>query len=417
MYLIDHLHQKGIGVILDWVPSHFPSDSYSLSFFDGTYLYEHSDPRKGFHPEWKSCVFNCGRNEVKNFLISNAAYWIDKYHADGLRVDAVASMLYLDYSRKRGEWVPNIYGDRENLEAIEFLRDLNKFLYEKYPGIQTIAEESTAWPMVTRPPYLGGLGFGYKWNMGWMHDVLSYMEKEPVYRKYHHGQLTFTLWYAFNENFVLPLSHDEVVYGKRSLAGKMPGDDWQKLANLRLLFGYMFTHPGKKHLFMGGEFGQWGEWDHDSELEWHLLDKEQHRGVQKWVSDLNRLYRNERALFDKDVESEGFQWINLNDQDNSVISFLRSGKDMARCLVVACNFTPVVRYDYLLGVPFGGEWKEIINSDSELYGGSGVGNLGRVNALDDGSYGRDFSIRVTLPPLGMVVLKHGDIEDVGGSKV
>jgi 1,4-alpha-glucan branching enzyme len=403
MYLIDQLHQNGIGVVLDWVPSHFPSDEHGLAYFDGTHLYEHEDPKKGFHPDWKSYIFNYGRNEVRNFLISNAIFWLEKYHVDGLRLDAVASMLYLDYSRKDGEWIPNMYGGRENIEAISFLKRLNEAIYRFFPDVQTIAEESTAWPMVTRPVYLGGLGFGLKWNMGWMHDILEYITKDPVHRKHHHNQLTFSIWYAFTENFMLPLSHDEVVHGKGSLLGRMPGDDWQKFANLRLLLGFMFTHPGKKLLFMGGEFGQWSEWDHEKSLDWHLLEYSPHQGVQNWVKDLNRLYRSLPALHELDFEQEGFEWIDFSDWEKSVVSFLRKRKNGQNPVVVVCNFTPVVRKKYKLGVPSGGIWKELLNSDAMEYGGSGTGNLGGVKAELVAAHAREHSISITLPPLGVLV--------------
>lgn len=405
MYLIDYLHQHGIGVILDWVPSHFPSDVHGLVYFDGTHLFEHKDPRRGFHPDWKSYIFNFGRNEVRNFLISNALFWLDKYHADGLRIDAVASMLYLDYSRKEGEWVPNEYGGRENIQAMSFLKRLNEVVYGTFPHTQTVAEESTAWPMVTRPVYVGGLGFGMKWNMGWMHDTLKYFSEDPVHRKYHHNQLTFSIWYAFSENFVLPLSHDEVVHGKGSLLGKMPGDDWQKQANLRLLLGYMFTHPGKKLLFMGSEFGQWREWSHDESLDWHLLEHEPHQGIQRWVQDLNRLYRGESALYELDFDSEGFEWIDFSDADNSVISFMRKGSTTRDSIVVVANFTPVLRANYRIGVSENGQWKEILNSDAKEYGGSGQGNFGGVEATPTPCHGKDHSILLTLPPLSILVLK------------
>jgi 1,4-alpha-glucan branching enzyme len=406
MYLIDYLHQSGIGVILDWVPSHFPTDEYGLGYFDGTHLYEHSDPRLGFHPDWKSAVFNYGRHEVRAYLISSAMFWLDKYHADALRVDAVASMLYLDYSRQEGEWIPNQYGGRENLEAIAFLRRFNEMVYRDFPHIQTIAEESTAWPMVTRPVETGGLGFGMKWNMGWMHDTLEYMNQDPIHRKYHQGKLSFSILYAFSENFVLPLSHDEVVHGKGSLYGKMPGDGWQKFANLRLLFGYMYTHPGKKLLFMGSELGQWPEWKHDHSLEWHVLEHPEHRNLQKWVRDLNHLYRTEPGLFELDFQGSGFEWIDFHDADNSVISYLRRGKSKGSPLAVVCNFTPVPRHNYRVGVPQGGLWREILNSDAKDYGGSGQGNMGGVEASPASFYGRfDHSLSVTLPPLGIVVFK------------
>jgi 1,4-alpha-glucan branching enzyme len=405
MHFVDLMHQQGIGVILDWVPSHFPWDTHGLGFFDGTHLYEHSDPRQGHHPDWASAIFNYGRHEVRAFLASSAHFWLNHYHADGLRVDAVASMLYLDYGRKQGEWIPNRFGGRENLDAVEFLRMLNESVYRDFPDVQTIAEESTSWPQVSRPVYLGGLGFGMKWNMGWMHDTLDYFKNDPVHRKYHHDELSFSLWYAFHENFVLPLSHDEVVHGKGSLIGKMPGDDWQKFANLRLLFGYMWAHPGKKLLFMGGEFGQRREWTHEQSLEWHVLQLDQrHGGVQQWVSDLNRLYKNERAMHGKDFSQEGFQWISRTDWEQSVIAFLRKDADAPPVLVV-CNFTPVPRLGYRVGVPSGGRWQELINSDAAIYGGSGVGNFGGVEAEAHPFDGQSHSISVSLPPLGAIFLK------------
>ena len=405
MYLIDHLHQNGIGVILDWVPSHFPSDGHGLSYFDGECLYEHVDPQKGYHPEWNSYIFNYGRNEISNFLISSAIFWLDKYHVDGIRVDAVASMLYLDYARKDGEWIPNIYGGKEDLDAVAFLKKFNQAVYSHYPDVQTIAEESTAWPMVSRPTYVGGLGFGMKWNMGWMHDTLEYFSKDPVHRKYNHDQLAFSLVYAFTENFVLPLSHDEVVHGKGALIGKMPGDEWQKYANLRLLFGYMYGHPGKKLLFMGGEFGQWREWVHDESLEWHALNFHFQQGVQKWVKDLNRLYRTVPALYELDFSSDGFEWIDFYDWEQSIISFIRKGKDPDKKILVVCNLTPVPRYGYRIGVPSGGYWKEILNSDSEIYGGSGLGNFGGQEASPVSAHGRDHSLYLTLPPLSVLFFK------------
>ncbi|MEM2205246.1 MAG: 1,4-alpha-glucan branching protein GlgB [Candidatus Hadarchaeales archaeon] len=404
MELVDALHRRGIGVILDWVPSHFPSDGHGLVFFDGTHLYEHADPRKGIHPEWGSCIFNYGRHEVRAFLISSALFWLDKYHADGLRIDAVASMLYLDYGRREGEWIPNEYGGKENLEAIHFLRRLNEVVYGEYPDVQMIAEESTAWPLVTRPTYVGGLGFGLKWKMGWMHDTLRYFSMDPIYRKYHHDLITFSMWYAYSENFILPLSHDEVTYGKGSLFGKMPGDVWQKFANLRLLFGYMYGHPGKKLLFMGGEFGQWREWVHDESLEWHALEYEDHRGLQRWVRDLNHLYRREPSLHELDFEPEGYEWVDFKDVEQSVISFLRKGRNSPPVLVV-CNFTPVPRYGYRIGVPQGGFWREVLNSDAREYGGSGLGNLGGVWADPVPWHGRPYSLPLTLPPLGCLYLK------------
>jgi 1,4-alpha-glucan branching enzyme len=405
MYLVDHLHQHGIGVIFDWVPSHFPSDEHGLVYYDGTHLYEHSDPRQGYHPEWNSCIFNYGRHEVRAFLMSSALFWLDRYHADGLRVDGVASMLYLDYARKEGEWVPNEHGGRENLAAMHFLRLLNEAVYRDHPDTQTIAEESTAWPMVSRPTSMGGLGFGYKWNMGWMHDTLKYMANDPVHRKYHHDALTFSMVYAFHENFVLPLSHDEVVHGKGALAGKMPGDEWQRFANLRLLYGYMWSHPGKKLLFMGGEFGQYREWSHESSLEWHVLEYPHHRGVQTLISDLNRIYRTEPALHQHDCEPQGFQWVDHQDWENSVISFLRIGRNPSETVLVVCNFTPVVRRDYAVGVPHGGYWRELLNTDGEAYGGSGVGNMGGAEASREPRHGREWSLALALPPLAAIWLK------------
>ena len=402
MYLVDMLHQHGIGVILDWVPSHFPSDEHGLGYFDGTHLYEHADPRQGFHPDWASSIFNYGRNVIQSFLLSSALFWLDKYHIDGLRVDAVASMLYLDYSRKEGEWIPNQYGGRENLNAIGFLRRFNEEVYEQFPDVQTMAEESTAWPMVSRPLYVGGLGFGMKWDMGWMHDTLEYMSKEPIYRKYHHNQVTFRMMYAFSENFVLPLSHDEIVYGKGSLLRKMPGDDWQKFANLRLLLAYMYGQPAKKLLFMGGEFGQWNEWNHETGLDWHLLGSPTHFGIQRWVEDLNRLYRNAPALHQRDCDGRGFAWVDCNDTERSVLSFLRFGNADAAMLLVVCNFTPVAYQNYQVGVPHGGFWRETLNSDAHEYGGSGQGNMGGVEAAPIAHHGRPFSLTLTLPPLGAV---------------
>lgn len=405
MSLVDVLHQHGIGVILDWVPSHFPSDLHGLSYFDGTHLFEHADPRQGFHPDWKSYIFNFGRNEIRNFLIGNALFWLEKYHVDGLRVDAVASMLYLDYSRNEGEWIPNEYGGRENTAAIDFLKRFNEMVYKEYPDVQTVAEESTAWPMVSRPIYLGGLGFGQKWNMGWMHDTLKYFSHDSIHRSYHHNELTFSIWYAFYENFVLPLSHDEVVHGKGSLMNKMPGDEWQQAANLRLLYGYMFTHPGKKLLFMGAEFGQRSEWSHDHSLDWHVLQYPVHQGVQSFVRDLNRLYRSEPALHRRDYEMEGFRWIDCNDWQQSIISYLRFGDSEHDMILVVCNMTPVPRHGYQVGVPKRGYWNELLNSDSHDYGGSGQGNLGGVNASDMPLHGHAHSLTLTLPPLGIVVLK------------
>ncbi len=405
MYLVDYLHCKGIGVIMDWVPSHFPADEYGLGFFDGTHLFEHADKRQGFHPDWNSIIFNYGRNEVRCFLISSAIFWLDKYHIDALRVDAVASMLYLDYSRKAGEWIPNEKGGRENLQAIAFLRRLNEAVKE-FSGVPTIAEESTSWPMVTRPTETGGLGFGLKWNMGWMHDTLEYFSQDCIYRQYHHDKLTFPIWYAFNENFMLPFSHDEVVHGKGSLYEKMPGDTWQKFANLRLLLGYMFTSPGKKLLFMGGEFGQTREWNHDDQLQWSLCDQPMHSQLQQWVRSLNQFYRSRSALFETDFLADGFEWIDFHDKNNSVISFIRRTADKQEPLVIVCNFTPVPRYNYRVGLPEEGLWYERLNSDALEYGGSGHGNMGQVEASPASFYGKfDFSIQLTLPPLGILVLE------------
>ncbi|CAN5454276.1 1,4-alpha-glucan branching protein GlgB [soil metagenome] len=404
-YLVDTLHREGIGVILDWVPSHFPTDEHGLSYFDGTHLYEHADERKGFHPDWKSFIFNYGRNEVKCFLVSNALYWLDKYHIDGLRVDAVASMLYLDYSRKEGEWIPNEYGGRENIEAIEFLKQFNIAVGAEYPDVLTIAEESTAWPMVSKPTYVGGLGFDMKWMMGWMHDTLEYFSLEPIFRSFHQGQIAFSLLYAFTENFMLPLSHDEVVHGKGSLINKMPGDEWQKFANLRLLYSYMYAHPGTKLLFMGGEFGQYQEWNHDHSLEWHqAYEGGFHRGIQQTVRSLNYIYKNEPALFEFSFDEKGFEWVDLSDTTNSVISFLRKGKSEKDTILIVCNFTPVPRENYRLGVPLQGYWEEIFNSDSHNFGGSGV-----TNSPNEASpipyHGKEYSLSITLPPLGVTFMK------------
>jgi 1,4-alpha-glucan branching enzyme len=405
MYLIDYLHQRGIGVILDWVPSHFPTDEHGLAYFDGTHLYEHADPRQGYHPDWNSYIFNYGRNEVRSFLLSSAMFWLEKYHIDGLRVDAVASMLYLDYSRAAGQWIPNEFGGRENLEAISFLRRFNEDIYQSLPDVQTVAEESTAWPMVSRPTYIGGLGFGMKWDMGWMHDSLRYFSKDPIHRRYHHNDLTFRGLYAFNENFVLPLSHDEVVHGKGSLVGKMPGDVWQKFANLRLLFGYMFSQPGKKLIFMGGEIGQFREWNHDTSLDWHLLDFPLHAGLQRWIRDLNAAYRNEGALHELDFSPDGFEWIDANDNANSVLSYMRRTRASGQEVIVVLNCTPIPRPEYRLGVPRAGRWRELLNSDATEYGGSGVGNLGSVLTEDQPFHGRPYSVQLTLPPLGVVMLR------------
>jgi len=405
MYFVDHLHSRGIGVILDWVPSHFPSDAHGLSYFDGTHLFEHADPRQGFHPEWNSAIFNFGRNEVRSFLLSSALFWFDKYHIDAIRVDAVASMLYLDYARKDGEWIPNRYGGRENLEAIEFLRLLNESVYRDYPDCATLAEESTAWPMVSRPTDMGGLGFGLKWNMGWMHDTLEYMKKDPINRKYHHGQLTFSMIYAFNENFVLPLSHDEVVYGKGSLIGKMPGDDWQMFANLRTLFGYMWAHPGKKLLFMGGEFGQRREWTHEGELEWWVADLPEHAGVKRLMSDLNRVYVREPALHELDFTPDGFEWVDVNNGEQSVLAFLRKSAGSGPPILIVTNFTPVPRSNYTVGVPARGIWREILNTDASVYGGAGWGNLGGVESVPIGAHGRVESVNLSIPPLSTIMLR------------
>lgn len=407
MALVDALHREGIGVILDWVPSHFPMDAHGLARFDGTALYEHADPRQGFHPDWKSAIFNYGRNEVRSFLVSSANFWLERYHADGIRVDAVASMLYLDYSRRDGEWVPNKYGGKENCDAIDFIKELNCALYEEHPGIMTTAEESTSWPMVTKPTWLGGLGFGYKWNMGWMNDFLSYMSKDPIFRKYCHDKLTFGMWYAYSENFVLPFSHDEVVYGKRSLLEKMPGDAWQKAANLRLAFGWMFCHPGKKLVFMGGEFGQSREWNHDQSLDWHELKDPRHAGIARWFADVCRFYRESPALWELDNSPKGFEWIDCSDRDSSVVSFIRRDGE-GHTLALAANFTPVVRSGYRVGLPCGGAWLEVLNSDAEVYGGSGVGNMGRVETEEKEFHGRPYSAELTIPPLGCVVLKPED---------
>lgn len=405
MHLIDCLHKAGIGVILDWVPSHFPMDMHGLGYFDGTHLFEHADARLGYHPEWRSSLFNYGRHEVRSILISSAIFWLDKFHIDGIRVDGVASMLYRDYSRKAGEWIPNNQGGRENFEAIQFLRDLNEAVYRHYPDVQTIAEESTAWPQVSRPTYAGGLGFGYKWNMGWMHDTLEYISKDPIYRKYHQGQITFSIWYAFQENFVLPISHDEVVYGKGSLIGKMPGDDWQKFANVRLLLAYMYCHPGKKLLFMGTEFAQRQEWNHDKSLDWHLSDSAPHAGVLRLVQDLNRLYRGQSALHAHDCDESGFLWADTGDWEQSVVSFYRLGKTADELVLVVCNFTAVPRSNYRLGVPRGGYWEEIMNTDATLYGGSGQGNLGGLATVPVSSHGHCHALMLVLPPLAVLCFK------------
>jgi 1,4-alpha-glucan branching enzyme len=405
MYFVDRCHQAGIGVLLDWTPAHFPRDAHGLAFFDGTHLYEHADPRLGAHPDWGTLVFNYGRNEVQNFLLSNALFWADKYHIDGLRVDAVASMLYLDYSRQPGEWIPNAFGGRENLEAIAFLRRLSEVLHTQHPGALMIAEESTSWPAVSRPTYIGGLGFDLKWNMGWMNDTLKYFEHNPIHRQYHHNELTFSMIYAFHENFVLPLSHDEVVHGKRSLLEKMPGDDWQKFANLRLLFGYMYAHPGKKLLFMGGELGQRSEFWDEGSVEWTLEDSPPHRGIQRLVADLNRLHNTERPLYEVDFEWTGFEWIDANDAPGSVLSFLRRAKNADNFVVVVCNFTPVLREEYRVGVPRAGFYREILNTDSKFYEGTDAGNAGGVSAEPIPWNNRPYSIKLRLPPLAVMYFK------------
>jgi 1,4-alpha-glucan branching enzyme len=407
MYFVDHLHRAGIGVILDWVPAHFPNDEHGLAYFDGTHLYEHADPRQGFHPDWKSAIFNYGRNEVRSFLLSSARFWLDRYHVDGLRVDGVASMLYLDYSREAGEWIPNEQGGRENLQAISLLRQMNEMVYGDFPDVQTYAEESTDWPMVSRPTYIGGLGFGFKWDMGWMHDTLKYFQEDPVHRKFHHNTITFRSLYAFNENFVLPLSHDEVVHGKGSLLNKMPGDEWQKRANLRLLYAYMYATPGKKLLFMGAEIAQWNEWSHDASLDWHLSDDPAHAGIGLLLAHLNRSYREVPALHAHDVGPEGFEWLDASDVEQSVLSFFRRGREGDRPILCAFNFTPIPRHNYRLGVDRPGTWRELVNTDAVEYGGSGQGNLGGVEATVVRAHGRDYSLNLTLPPLGALFLEPG----------
>ncbi len=404
MELMDAFHKAGIGVILDWVPSHFPEDKHGLGFFDGSHLYEHPDPRKGYHPDWKSLIFNYGRNEVRSFLISNAVFWLDKYHVDGLRVDAVASMLYLDYSREDGEWEPNEHGGRENLDAISFVRDLNTEVYKSFEGVQTIAEESTSFPMVSRPVDLGGLGFGMKWMMGWMHDTLEYFKKDPIYRQYHHNDISFSMTYTFTENFALPLSHDEVVYGKKSLLGRMPGDEWQRFANLRLLYSYMFTHPGAKLLFMGAEIGQYEEWNYNTSLDWHLLEYEPHQGIKKLLTDLNKLYKSRPALYEKQFSAEGFEWIAYDDSQNSVLSYLRKGNDPKDTLVIVCNFTPTILKGYRIGLPSKGKLKEVFNSDDKKYWGSGLKNKS-IKTEEISAHGKDHSAEISIPPLGTVVFE------------
>ncbi|MEK6320680.1 MAG: 1,4-alpha-glucan branching protein GlgB [Acidobacteriota bacterium] len=405
MYFVDYCHRNGVGVILDWVPAHFPKDGHGLAFFDGTHLYEHADPRKGEHQDWGTLIFNYQRNEVRNYLLGNALFWLEKYHIDGLRVDAVASMLYLDYSRKEGQWVPNIHGGRENLEAVAFVKKFNELVHQHHPGAITFAEESTSWPLVSRPTYDGGLGFDFKWNMGWMNDTLKYIEMDPIERKYHHGKLTFSLMYAFSENFVLPISHDEVVHGKGALLEKMPGDVWKKFANLRALYGYMYGHPGKKVLFMGCEFGQWVEWNHQRSLDWHLLGYDSHRQLQNYVKDLNHLYSSEPSLHEVDFEHAGFQWIDFQDANGSTIAFMRKAKNENDYLIFVLNFTPVPRPGYRIGVPEEGFYKEVLNSDSAMYGGSNMGNMGGVWARGEEWAGWPCSLEVTLPPLAVLVLK------------
>ena len=408
MYLIDQLHQAGFGVILDWVPSHFPSDEHGLGYFDGTHLFEHADPRKGVHPDWDSLIFNYGRREVVSFLISSALFWLEKYHADGFRVDAVASMLYLDYSRREGQWIPNEFGGNENLEAIDFLKRFNTEVHEHYPGTLTIAEESTAWPQVSRPVYRGGLGFDMKWDMGWMHDTLSYFSRDPVHRSYHHDKLTFRMLYAWHENYMLPLSHDEVVHGKGSLLGKVPGDEWRRFANLRLLFGYMYAQPGKKLIFMGAEFGQGQEWSHDRSLDWHLLQGRFHSGLQRWLEDLNRFYRTHPGMHQLDCQSKGFAWIDCNDAHQSALSLLRRGKAPDEQIIVVCNFSGIPRVNYEVGAPAGGYWVEVLNSDARQYGGSNQGNQGGVEAAPVPAHGMSHSLNLVLPPLAVVFFKRVD---------
>jgi 1,4-alpha-glucan branching enzyme len=415
-YFVDRAHQAGLGVILDWVPAHFPKDGYGLSFFDGTHLFEHADPRKGEHQDWGTLIFNFGRNEVRAYLLSNALFWLDKYHLDGLRVDAVASMLYLDYSRKAGEWIPNQFGGRENLEAVSFIKRFNELVHEQYPDVLTYAEESTAWPMVSRPAYLGGLGFDLKWNMGWMHDILEYIQKEPIHRRYHHNELTFSLIYAFTENFILPFSHDEVVYGKRSMLNKMPGDYWQKFANLRALYGYMYGHPGKKMQFMGCEFGQWNEWNYETELDWMLLEYDSHHQLREYVKALNQLYVSQPALYEVDFGAEGFRWVDFRDVDNSIVSFIRRAKDVEDGVVVVANFTPVPREGYRVGVPGPGFYRELLNSDSALFGGSNMGNAGGLPAEAMPWQDQPYSILITVPPLGVVFFKSDEADQAAAVK-
>ena len=404
-YLVDKLHQNDIGIILDWVPSHFPEDAHGLGFFDGSHLYEHPDKRKGYHQDWKSLIFNYERNEVRSFLISNAIFWLEQYHADGLRVDAVASMLFLDYSREESEWEPNIYGGKENLAVISFLKELNEEVYASFPDVQTIAEESTAFPMVSKPVFSGGLGFGMKWMMGWMHDTLQYFAKDTIYRKYHQNDITFSLAYAFTENFMLPLSHDEVVYGKNSILGRMPGDEWQRFANLRLLYGYMFTHPGTKLLFMGSEFGQYNEWNFEKSLDWNLLEFEPHKNTQNYYKALNTFYKTTPALYEKSFSEEGFEWISHDDHENSVISYIRKGYHLKNNIIIVCNFTPTIKKSYRIGTPIKGKLKEIFNSDSKEFGGSGISNKKQITIKKTPWNGKDFSAEITLPPLAFIAFQ------------
>jgi len=404
MFLIDYLHQNGLGVILDWVPSHFPNDQHGLAYFDGSHLFEHADPKQGFHPDWKSCIFNFGRHEVRSFLLSSACFWLEHYHIDGIRVDAVASMIYLNYSRNEGEWIPNQYGGNENIEATSFLRKFNEEVYSRFPDIQTFAEESTSWPMVSRPTHSGGLGFGYKWDMGWMHDSLRYTARDPIHRKWHQNELSFRMLYCDQENFILPLSHDEVVHGKGSLLNKMPGDYWQKLANLRLLLAWQYSQPGKKLIFMGAELAVWAEWNHDSSLDWNLLNSPQHRGIEKFVTDLNHMYKNQPGLYEKDCEPSGLEWIDCSDHEGSVFAFLRWDLDGTKPVLAVFNFTPLVKDGYRVGVPFGETWLEILNSDSPYYGGGGKGNQGRKQTQEMSWHNRPYSMELTLPPLGAVFL-------------
>jgi 1,4-alpha-glucan branching enzyme len=405
MKLVEALHQEDIGVILDWVPSHFPGDAHGIYKFDGTHLFEHADPRKGFHPDWKSYIFNYGRNEVRSFLISNALFWLDRFHVDGLRVDAVASMLYLDYSRKNGEWIPNQYGGNENIEAINFLKEMNENVYKEFPDTITIAEESTAFPGISKPTYLGGLGFGQKWMMGWMHDTLNYFKRDPIYRKFHQNEITFSIMYAFTENFMLPLSHDEVVHGKGPIIARMPGDDWQRFANLRLLYTYMYMHPGSKLLFMGNEIGQTSEWNHEKSLDWHLLDYEFHQGIQQLFIDLNIILKKQKALYQYAFEANGFSWVDYQDSQNSIISFLRKTDKTTDTLLVVCNFTPQAQHNYRVGVPHRGIWRELFNSDNVKFGGSGVLNNGKINTMPVKYHGHEYSVSLTLPPLAVTVLE------------